>query len=86
LCINSIFPTNVKVTTCSGQYHGWDSETRLRWKIEELNSPQWEHTDSIITPSKSRVRRESEECMIKIPVEQIAIIRDSITTYDNGES
>jgi hypothetical protein len=67
-------------------YHGWDFEIGLRWKIEELNGPQWEHTDSIITAWKSRVRRDSAECMIKIPVEQIGIIRDSIATYDNGES
>jgi hypothetical protein len=67
-------------------YHGWDSETGLHWKIEELNSPQWEHTDSIITAWKSRVRRDSVECMIKILVEQIAIIHDSIATYDNRES
>jgi hypothetical protein len=66
-------------------YHGWDSEIGLRWKIEELNGPQWEHMDSIITAWKSRVRRDSAECMIKIPMEQIAIIRDSIATYDNGE-
>jgi hypothetical protein len=58
----------------------------LHWKIEELNGPQWEHTDSIITAWKSRVQRDSAECMIKIPIEQIAIICDSIATYDNGES
>jgi hypothetical protein len=28
---------------------------------------------------------DSAECTIKIPVEQIAIIRDSIATYDNGK-
>jgi hypothetical protein len=67
-------------------YRSWDSETGLRWKIEELNGPQWEHMDSIITAWKSRVRRDSAECTIKIPVEQIAIIRDSIATYENGES
>jgi hypothetical protein len=67
-------------------YRGWDSETGLRWMIEESNGPQWEHTDSIITAWKSRVRRDSAECTIKILVEQIAIIRDSIATYDNGES
>jgi hypothetical protein len=47
---------------------------------------RWEHTDSIITAWKSRVRRDSVECMIKILVEQIAIIHDSIATYDNRES
>jgi hypothetical protein len=67
-------------------YHGWDFETGLCWKIEELNGPQWEHTDSIITAWKSRARRDSAECMIKIPVEQIAIICDSIAMYANGES
>jgi hypothetical protein len=51
-----------------------------------LNGPQWEHTDSIITAWKSRARRDSAECMIKIPVEQIAIICDSIAMYANGES
>jgi hypothetical protein len=67
-------------------YHGWDSKTGLHWKIEESNDPQWEHTDSIITAWKLRVRRDSAEYTIKIPVEQIAIIRDSIAAYDNGES
>ena len=36
-------------------YYSWDSETGLHWKIEELNGPQWEHTDSIITAWKSKV-------------------------------
>jgi hypothetical protein len=66
-------------------YHGWDSETRLRWKIE-LNGPQWKHTDSIITAWKLRVQRDSAECTTKIPVKHIAIICDSIATYNNGES
>jgi hypothetical protein len=66
--------------------HGWDSEIGLRWKIDELYNPQWEYTESIITTWKSRVQRVSAEYTIKIPVGHIAIIRDSIAAYDNGES
>jgi hypothetical protein len=64
---------------------GWDLEAGLRWKIEESNGPQWEYTDSILTAWKSRVRRDSKECTIKIPVEQITIIHDSLVAYGTGE-
>ena len=66
-------------------YRSWDSEVGWCWKIEELNGPQQEHMDYIIMAWKSRARRDSTECTIKIPMEQIAIICDSIVAYDNGE-
>jgi hypothetical protein len=44
----------------------WDSEARLRWKVEESNGLQWEYMDSIMTAWKSRVRRYSTEGTIKI--------------------
>jgi hypothetical protein len=58
----------------------------LCYKIEESNGPQWEHTDSIMIAWKSRIRRDSTDCTIKIPANQITIIRDSIATYGSGES
>jgi hypothetical protein len=67
-------------------YLGWDSEVGLRWKVEDSSSLQWEHTDSIITAWKSRVRRDSAECMIKILVDQIAIICDNFASYNTIES
>jgi hypothetical protein len=67
-------------------YRGWDSEAGLRWKIEKSNDLQWEHTDSIITTWKSRIRKDRVECTIKILVDQIAIICYNIAAYDNGES
>lgn len=63
---------------------GWNSEASLRWKIEESNGPQWEYIDSILTMWKSRIQRDSKECTIKIPIEQITIIHDSLATYGTG--
>jgi hypothetical protein len=67
-------------------YIGWDFEAGLCWKIEESNGLQWEHTDSIMTVWKSRVWRDSRECIIKIPAEQITIIRESLAAYNNRKS
>jgi hypothetical protein len=35
---------------------------------------------------KSRVWRDSRECIIKIPAEQITIIRESLAAYNNRKS
>jgi hypothetical protein len=35
---------------------------------------------------KSRVKRDSRECTIKIPADQIKIIHDSLATYGTIES
>jgi hypothetical protein len=67
-------------------YRDWDSTAGLRWKIEDSNGPQWEHMDSILTAWKSRVQRDTMECTIKIPSDQITIIHDSIATYGSEES
>ena len=80
------FQPTSRVQVVQETYVGWDSEGGLRWKIEDSNGSQWEHMDSIMTTWKSRVWRDSTECMIKIPANQIAIIRDSIREYSIGES
>jgi hypothetical protein len=67
-------------------YRGWDSAAGLHWKVEDSNGLQWEHTDSIMIAWKSRVRRDTTECTIKILSDQITIIRDSIATYGSEES
>jgi hypothetical protein len=60
---------------------GWNSEGGLHWKIEESQGPVWEHKDSIMTTWKSRVRSDSRKCTIKILVDQVKIIHDSLATY-----
>jgi hypothetical protein len=80
------FQTTSRSQVIQETYRGWDSEARLRWKIEDSNGQQWEHIDSIIIAWKSRVRRDSMECTIKILVDQVAIIRESLAAYGNGET
>jgi hypothetical protein len=60
---------------------GWDSKSGLRWKIEKSQSSLWEHTDSIMTTWKSKVRSDSKECTIKNSIYQIKIIHNSLAMY-----
>ena len=52
-------------------YSGWDNERGLRWRIDETEPPIWQHTDALMTTWKSRIQKDTMECMIKIPATQI---------------
>jgi hypothetical protein len=67
-------------------YTGWDSKARLCWKLVESRSPHWEHTDSIMAAGNSMVKRNSKECTIKIPTNQIKIIHNRLATYGTTQS
>lgn len=62
-------------------YTGWDSTNGLKWKVDETQAEDWLHTDSIMTAWKSRVRKETTECSIRIPAVQLKIIHDSLARY-----
>lgn len=59
-------------------YGGWDSEAGLQWKIDHDQLPDWEHTESLLTAWKPRVRRDSVRSTVKIPRVQVQIILDSL--------
>ena len=62
-------------------YTGWDSERGLRWKVDETEPPLWQHTNALITAWKSSIRKDTRQCMIKIPVAQIDVINQSLASY-----
>ena len=61
-------------------YTGWDSERGLRWKVDETKSPSWQHTDALMTVWKSRIQKDTVECMIKILATQIEVINQSLAS------
>ena len=63
-------------------YTGWDSERGLRWKVDETEPPVWQHTDAFMTAWKSRIKKDTQECMIKIPAIQIEVINQSLTLFN----
>ena len=63
-------------------YIGWDSEKGLWWRIEESELLVWEDTDALMTACSPRIRKGTRECMIKIPAPQIAVIKNSIASYN----
>nr|PNR45284.1 hypothetical protein PHYPA_015055 [Physcomitrium patens] len=62
-------------------YTGWDSERGLHWKIEENEPPVWEETNALMTAWSPRIRKDTSECVIKIPAPQIEIIKQSLASY-----
>lgn len=65
-------------------YIGWDSVKGLRWKVDDTQPPLWENTASLMTSWKSKVKKDTTECTLKIPVDQIKVIHDSIVEFSNA--
>ena len=64
-------------------YTGWNSAKGLRWKVDETQSLVWENTDSLVTAWKSRVKKVTVECVLKIPSVQIDVINGSLASYNS---
>ena len=65
-------------------YTGWDCAKGLRWKVDETQSPVWENRDSLVTAWKSRVKKDTVECVLKIPSVQIDVINGSLASYNSN--
>ncbi|KAG0581688.1 hypothetical protein KC19_3G000300 [Ceratodon purpureus] len=65
-------------------YIGWDSVKGLRWKIDENQPPLWESTASLMTSWKSKVKKDTRECVLKIPMDQVKIIHDTLVEFPNA--
>ena len=64
-------------------YTGWDSTKGLHWKVDEFQIPVWENTNSLVTAWKSRVKKDTVECVLKIPIAQIDVINASLALYNS---
>ena len=64
-------------------YTGWDTSRGLRWKVDDTEPPLWEETNALMTAWKSRIKRGTVECMIKIPSAQIEVINQSLALYNS---
>ena len=62
-------------------YIGWDNERGLRWKVDKTEPPSWQHTDALMTAWKSRIQKDTMECMIKIPATQIEVINQTLASF-----
>lgn len=59
-------------------YAGWDAPAGLRWRIDDDLEEVWESTGFLLTAWKSRSQREPLHSSMKIPLEQVAIIKASL--------
>ena len=62
-------------------YTGWDNERGLRWRVDETEPPLWQHTNALMTAWKSRIQKDTVECMIKIPATQIEVIKQTLASF-----
>ena len=62
-------------------YTAWDSERGLHWKIDEIELPLWQYTDALIMAWKSLIRKDTQQCMIKIRIAQIEVINQSLAEF-----
>ena len=62
-------------------YTSWDSSRGLRWKIEENEPPMWEETNALMTAWSPRIKKDTRECVMKIPIAQIEVIKQSLASY-----
>ena len=62
-------------------YTGSDSNSGLRWKIEEKELPVWKETNALMTAWSTRIKKDTRECVIKISAAQIEVIKQSLASY-----
>ena len=62
-------------------YTGWDSDRGLCWKIEEKEPLVWEETNALMTAWLTQIKKDTCECVIKIPTAQIEVIKQSLASY-----
>ena len=62
-------------------YSGWNNKKGLRWRVDETEPLIWQHTDALMTAWKSRIQKDTVECMIKIPATQIEVIKQTLSSF-----
>ena len=80
ILIQYFHPTSRRVDV-QELYTGWDSDRGLCWKIEEKEPPVWKETNALMTAWSTRIKKDTRECVIKIPAAQIEVIKQSLASY-----
>ena len=62
-------------------YTSWDSDRGLCWKIEEEEPPMWEETNALMKAWSTQIKKDTCECVIKMPIAQIEVIKQSHASY-----
>lgn len=62
-------------------YSGWDADKGSMWCKDKAICPSWILTDCIMTAWKPRMREGTADPRVKIPKQQIAIIKASVESY-----
>ena len=66
-------------------YNGWDSAKGLCWRVDETQDPVWEDTNSLnMTAWKSKIKKGTLECVLKILSAQIHVINESLASYNSS--
>ena len=66
-------------------YSGWDSKQGNSWCEDKIFSPSWTNLSSVLTAWKPRMRAESSNPRIRIPKNQVDIIKQSVDAYMSGD-
>lgn len=64
-------------------YDGWDGERSMQWRIDNLEPPMWEHTNSILSAWKSGIQEGTRNLTMKIPSLQVNISKESLAIFDS---
>ena len=65
-------------------YNGWDSAKGLCWRVDKTQDPVWKDTNSLMTAWKSKIKKGTLECVLKIPSAQIHVINENLASYNSS--
>ena len=63
-------------------YTSWDIATSLRWKVDSTTDKVWESTNLILIAWKFTTRKDTTQCVLKIPPMQFEIIHQSLANVN----
>ncbi|KAG0572237.1 hypothetical protein KC19_VG078600 [Ceratodon purpureus] len=62
-------------------YVGWNSGRSFQWEADEYHTPEWIDTDSLMTSWKSKIKPETQNPKVRIPVLQRNVISNSLVRF-----
>jgi len=75
------FRSTLRNRDVQDNYIRWNSKRGLRWKVHEAKPPLRKETNALMIAWWSPIKKETIECMIKIPAAQIEIINLNLALY-----
>ena len=64
-------------------YDNWDGKRSMQWKIDDLQPPILEHTNSMMSAWKSGIRDSTMNPTMRIPSSQVKVIKESLAVFNS---